>query len=100
MNPVCDKNCLSCIHPDCICDDLDYEDYKRSFELDNAVLREKRRGRRILTDEERKERSRIRVRLRYKRLKEQERAKHTNVFECGNENVLRHWKEWRRKKGG
>ena len=95
----CDKNCFSCKYDDCIYDDLDYEDYALGCRLDNSVLREKRlAGRVILTAEERRERRNRRSTLWYKKAKEKERAKHTNVYACNNENVLEYWKEWRRRK--
>lgn len=95
----CNKNCFSCIYDDCIYDELDYEDYVLGCELDNEVLREQKvSGRRILTDEERRERRNRRSTLWYKKVREKEKAKHTNVYAYGNENVLEYWKEWRRRK--
>lgn len=96
---VCNKNCFSCKYDDCIYDELDYDDYVLGSKLDNEV----RRGRivsdgRILTDEERRERRNRRSTLWYKKVKEKEKAKHTNVYAYGNENVLEYWKEWRKRK--
>jgi len=97
----CDKNCFSCIYEDCIYDGFDYEDYRRETELDNAVLiEEKGKKRGFLTKAEQKYRRNRRSDFWKKRDKEKERAKHTNVFACGNENVLEYWKEWRRRKLG
>jgi hypothetical protein len=101
VRPVCDKNCFSCIYEDCVYDDLDYEDYSRGDAEDKRIRRENGLSvRGLLTAEERKAKRRAGARARYWRLKEERLARHTSVFECGNENVLRHWKEWRRKKGG
>ena len=33
-SPICDKDCLNCKFPDCICDDMDAEDYAESRRLD------------------------------------------------------------------
>lgn len=95
----CDKNCFSCIYEDCIYDDLDYEDYALGCRLDNLALREQKvSGRKILTDEEQRYRRNRRSDFWKKQMKEKERAKHTNVYACNNENVLEYWKEWRRRK--
>ena len=96
---VCNKNCFSCKYDDCIYDELDYEDYYRGDEEDKKILRENGlSSRRLLTTEERKAKHRAHVRARYWRLKAERLAKHTNVYECKNENVLEYWKEWRRRK--
>ena len=98
---TCNKDCFSCKYEDCICDDLDYEDYALGCWLDNAVLREQKlAGRRILSDEERRTRRNRKSDLWKKREKEKEKAKYTNVYAYGNENVLEYWKEWRRRKLG
>ena len=31
---TCDRNCFSCPYDDCICDDLDYEDYLAETKID------------------------------------------------------------------
>ena len=34
---VCNKDCFNCPHPDCICDDLDAEDYRKAKEIDKLL---------------------------------------------------------------
>ena len=38
MAPICNKDCLHCPYPDCINDDLDYEDYKAASELEREII--------------------------------------------------------------
>ena len=35
---ICNKDCLHCPYPDCINDDLDYEDYKAAAELEREII--------------------------------------------------------------
>lgn len=34
---VCDRDCLNCIHPDCICDELDAEDYRMARKIEAEI---------------------------------------------------------------
>ena len=38
MAPICNKDCLHCPYPDCINDDLDYEDFKAAAELEREII--------------------------------------------------------------
>ena len=38
MAPICNKDCLHCPYPDCINDELDYEDYKAAAELEREII--------------------------------------------------------------
>ena len=41
-NPsICDRDCFHCPYPDCILDQLDYEDYKALDDLDKSLTRTK-----------------------------------------------------------
>lgn len=35
---VCDKDCFNCKHPDCICDDMDADDYSVLKEIENQFI--------------------------------------------------------------
>ena len=34
---VCSKDCFNCPFPDCVCDDLDAEDYRNAKEIDKLL---------------------------------------------------------------
>ena len=35
---ICNKDCLHCPYPDCINDDLDYEDYKAAAQIEREII--------------------------------------------------------------
>ena len=35
---VCDKNCFECRFPDCICDEMDAEDWRATREMDEYAI--------------------------------------------------------------
>ena len=38
MAPICNKDCLHCPYPDCINDDLDYEDFKAAAQIEREII--------------------------------------------------------------
>ena len=45
--PVCNRDCLNCIHDDCICDDMTAADYAELRELDEYAMPKTRKQRAI-----------------------------------------------------
>lgn len=38
MTPQCTKDCFNCPYPDCICDELDHEDYKELARIERTEI--------------------------------------------------------------
>ena len=35
---VCDRDCLHCPYPDCVCDEMDYADYQAADRIDREII--------------------------------------------------------------
>ena len=35
---VCDRDCLHCPYPDCVCDEMDYADYQAADRLEREII--------------------------------------------------------------
>ena len=35
---ICDRDCLHCSHPDCVCDEMDYSDYQAADRIEREII--------------------------------------------------------------
>ena len=35
---ICDRDCLHCPHPDCVCDEMDYADYQDADRIEREII--------------------------------------------------------------